>query len=78
MTVYEHEQTIKAMDEKFAGQEFLGVADIAKYMDITPNTVTTLIRNGDIPAFRFGKKFKIPREGFRIYLESASAHTDEK
>ena len=72
MAIYEHAQTIKAMDEKFAGREFLGVTDIAKYMDITPNTVCTLIHNGDIPAFRFGKKFKIPRDAFKVFLESAA------
>lgn len=73
MTVYEHTQTIDAMDEKFEGRDFLAVAEIAAYLEITPKTVTNLIHRGDIPAFRFGKKFRIPRTGFKVYLESASA-----
>ena len=78
MTEYQYSETIEAMDEKFEGREFLAVADIANYLEITPRHVVRLINNGDIPAFRIGRPWRIPRQAFKVYLESASAHSDEK
>ncbi len=73
MSTYDPAQTIDKMNEKFAGREFLAVVDVADYLTLSPKTVTNLIHRGDLPAFRFGNKFKIPRDGFKVYLESASA-----
>lgn len=73
MTDYNYSQTIEAMDKKFEGREFLAVADIATYLEITPRTVINLINRGDLPAFRVGREYRIPRNGFKNFLESASA-----
>ena len=71
-----HTQAIKEIDDKFGHRDYLAVVDIANYLEITPRTVTNLIRRGDLTAFRVGREYRIPRSGFKNYLASASAHVD--
>ena len=76
MTEYQYTDTIEAIDAKFEGRDFLLVDDVANYLEITPRHVVRLINRGDIPAFRIGRPWRIPREGFKVFLGSASVHTD--
>ena len=37
-------------------KEWLSVADICEYMDVSPFVVTSQLRSGDLPAVKFGRE----------------------
>jgi excisionase family DNA binding protein len=71
-------EIVNQIDVEFEGRHLIGIADMASYMDISQKAALNLIHRGDIEAFRIGKAYKIPRSALKVYLESASAHGDEK
>jgi excisionase family DNA binding protein len=55
--------------------QFMRVSDVAKELNLSTQTVRTLIRRGDLaPASRFGGQFLIPRASFENYLKSATVN----
>jgi len=42
-------------------KEWLSVADICAYMEVTPYVVTSLLRAGEIPAVKFGRVWRVSK-----------------
>ena len=51
--------------------QFLTVAEVAKMMRVSKMTVYRLVHNGDLPAVRVGKSFRVPEKAVHTYLENA-------
>lgn len=49
----------------------LDVADIADTLDIGRNKAYELISSGAIESIRIGQQYRIPRDAFRAFIESA-------
>ena len=52
------------------GKEWLSVADICEYMDVTPFVTTKVIRSGELPAVKFGREWRIARQDFEDWLNA--------
>ena len=48
--------------------ELLSIEDLCSTLSIGRNTAYTLLQNGEIPAFRVGRKWKITRESLEQYI----------
>lgn len=48
------------------------VPEIAKFFRISPKTVYTWIRNGDLPAFRFGRSIRVPVHSVIAFVQSGA------
>ena len=57
-------------------KEWLSVADIAEYMDVTPFVVTGVLRSGTVPAVKFGREWRVARIDFEDWLNSQRAERD--
>lgn len=56
-------------------KEWLSVADICEYMDVSPFVVTRMIRAGQLPAVKFGREWRISAADFEDYLnDQRQAH----
>jgi excisionase family DNA binding protein len=51
--------------------QFLTVAEVAKMMRVSKMTVYRLVHNGELPAVRVGKSFRVPEKAVHTYLENA-------
>jgi len=49
-------------------KDWLSVADICEYMDVSAFVVTRMIRGGDLPAVKFGREWRISTQDFENYL----------
>lgn len=62
------------------GKEWLSVADICEYMDVSPYVVTRVLRSGELPAVKMGREWRVARRDFEDWLNaqrlSASIRTD--
>ena len=55
-------------------KEWLSVADISGYMDVSTYVVTGVLRSGDLPAVKFGREWRVARIDFENWInESRSA-----
>jgi excisionase family DNA binding protein len=50
---------------------FLTVAEVATLMRVSKMTVYRLVHNGELPAVRVGKSFRVPEKAVNDYLRSA-------
>ena len=50
---------------------FLTVAEVATTMRVSNMTVYRLIHNGELPAVRVGRSFRVAEEDVDIYLQEA-------
>ena len=50
---------------------FLTVAEVATTMRVSNMTVYRLIHNGDLPAIRVGRSFRVAEEDVDTYLQEA-------
>ncbi|MFI7678611.1 helix-turn-helix domain-containing protein [Actinophytocola sp. NPDC049390] len=50
---------------------FLTVAEVATMMRVSKMTVYRLVHNGELPAVRVGKSFRVPEQAVHDYLRSA-------
>lgn len=41
--------------------EFMTVEEVAEYLRLEPTTIRSMIRRGDLPATKFGNKYRIQR-----------------
>ncbi len=56
-------------------KDWLSVADICEYMDVSPFVVTRMIRAGRLPAVKFGREWRISTTDFEDYLnDQRQAH----
>jgi len=51
--------------------QFLTVAEVASVMRVSKMTVYRLVHNGELPAVRVGKSFRVPEKAVNDYLRSA-------
>ena len=51
-------------------KDWLSVADICEYMDVSPFVVTRMLRNGGMPAVKFGREWRVAKADFEEFLNS--------
>ena len=49
----------------------LGVAELAAFFQCSPEKIKRRARNGDLPAFKFGKSWYVREDDLRKYIECA-------
>ena len=49
-------------------KDWLSVADICDYMDVSPFVVTRMLRSGRLPAVKFGREWRVARSDFEDFL----------
>jgi len=54
-------------------KEWLSVADICEYMDVSPFVVTSQLRSGDLPAVKFGREWRVARSDFENWINDQRA-----
>ena len=59
-------------------KEWLSVADICEYMDVSMFVVTSQLRSGALPAVKFGREWRIARTDFEDWLNEQRAAADSK
>ena len=57
-------------------KEWLSVADICEYMDVSPFVVTSQLRSGGLPAVKFGREWRISREVFEDWINIQREQTE--
>ena len=55
--------------------QFLTVAEVATMMRVSKMTVYRLVHNGELPAVRVGKSFRVPEQAVHDYLRTAFIET---
>ena len=51
-------------------KDWLSVADICEYMDVSPFVVTRVLRNGGMPAVKFGREWRVAKADFENFLNA--------
>ncbi len=49
-------------------KDWLTVADICEYMDVSPFVVTSQLRAGVLPAVKFGREWRVARQDFEDWI----------
>jgi len=49
----------------------LGVAELAAFFQCSPEKIKRRARNGELPAFKFGKSWYVREDDLRRYIECA-------
>lgn len=52
------------------GKEWLSVADICEYMDVSTFVVTRVLRSGELPAVKMGREWRVARLDFEDWLNA--------
>ena len=52
-------------------KEWLSVADISGYMDVSTYVVTGVLRSGDLPAVKFGREWRVARIDFENWINES-------
>ena len=52
---------------------FLTVAEVAELMRVSKMTVYRLVHAGDLPAIRFGRRYRVPESAVAAALQRPSA-----
>jgi excisionase family DNA binding protein len=55
--------------------KFLTVAEVAAVMRVSKMTVYRLVHNGDLPAVRVGRSFRVPEQAVHDYLRDSFIET---
>lgn len=51
-------------------KEWLSVADICEYMDVSTFVVTRVLRSGELPAVKMGREWRVSRVDFEDWLNT--------
>jgi excisionase family DNA binding protein len=51
-------------------KQWLSVADICGYMDVSEFVVTSLLRSGALPAVKFGREWRVARLDFEDWINA--------
>ena len=51
--------------------QFLTVAEVAAMMRVSKMTVYRLVHNGELPAVRVGRSFRVPEDAVHEYLRGS-------
>jgi excisionase family DNA binding protein len=54
-------------------KDWLSVADICEYMDVSAFVVTSQLRSGGLPAVKFGREWRVARQDFEDWINSQRA-----
>ena len=54
---------------------FLTVAEVATVMRVSKMTVYRLVHNGELPAVRVGRSFRVPEQAVHDYLRDSFVET---
>lgn len=54
---------------------FLTVAEVAGVMRVSKMTVYRLVHNGELPAVRVGRSFRVPEQAVHTYLRDSYVET---
>ncbi|MCF8531255.1 MAG: helix-turn-helix domain-containing protein [Candidatus Nanopelagicales bacterium] len=54
---------------------FLTVAEVAAVMRVSKMTVYRLVHNGELPAVRVGRSFRVPEQAVQDYLRDSYIET---
>ena len=57
-------------------KDWLSVADICEYMDVSPFVVTSQLRSGGLPAVKFGREWRVARQDFEDWINSQREQTE--
>ncbi len=57
-------------------KEWLSVADICEYMDVSPFVVTSQLRSGGLPAVKFGREWRVARKDFEDWINAQREQTE--
>jgi excisionase family DNA binding protein len=60
----------------FVGDRLLTVGEVAATMRVSNMTVYRLIKNGDLPALRVGKNYRIRESDVEVYLSDRSVQVE--
>lgn len=52
-------------------KKFLTVAEVAQMMRVSKMTVYRLVHNGDLPALRVGRSFRVTEQDVDAYLQKS-------
>ncbi|MDH3539365.1 MAG: helix-turn-helix domain-containing protein [Acidimicrobiia bacterium] len=56
-------------------KEWMSVADICEYMDVSPFVVTRMLRDGRMPAVKFGREWRVAKSDFEHFLNQRRSST---
>ncbi len=62
-------------ERPFSEVRFLTVAEVASLMRVSKMTVYRLVHNGDLPAIRVGRSFRVPEQAVHDYLRDSFVET---
>ncbi|MFM7147762.1 MAG: helix-turn-helix domain-containing protein [Actinomycetales bacterium] len=62
-------------DRPLAEVRFLTVAEVASVMRVSKMTVYRLVHQGDLPAVRVGRSFRVPEQAVNDYLRDSFIET---
>jgi excisionase family DNA binding protein len=62
-------------DRALADVRFLTVAEVAAVMRVSKMTVYRLVHNGELPAVRVGRSFRVPEQAVHDYLRDSYIET---
>jgi excisionase family DNA binding protein len=51
-------------------KDWLSVADLCEYMDVSTFVVTRVLRSGELPAVKMGREWRIARQDFEDWLNA--------
>lgn len=57
-------------------KEWLSVADICEYMDVSPFVVTSQLRSGGLPAVKFGREWRVSCQDFEDWINAQREQTE--
>jgi excisionase family DNA binding protein len=63
-------------EQPLADVSFLTVAEVATKMRVSKMTVYRLVHNGELPAVRVGRSFRVPENAVQAYLRSSYYEAD--
>ncbi len=55
-------------------REFLTIQEVAAQLDVGPTTIYEMVSNGEMPAVRIRKSYRIPRKVLETMAAQAAAH----
>lgn len=61
----------QAPESPAAGSSFLTVAEVATLMRVSKMTVYRLVHNGELPAVRVGRSFRVHEKAVHDYLQTS-------
>ncbi len=58
-------------DRPLSEVRFLTIAEVASAMRVSKMTVYRLVHNGELPAVRVGRSFRVPEQAVQSYLQES-------